>query len=154
MLEPALALTGSTLSLASTPRAEEAHTQKAIGDQRERQITGRRESEPGIGKDGITLKVDGRAALPVSKDAAKMTIKLTPELKRDVILKGGSAPSPSGITEKLGPDARIVVYSPGVISNDVQTFGGKAALPLADVARAFGGTASVTKGTYEITVPQ
>ncbi|GAC1461252.1 MAG: hypothetical protein PVSMB1_11670 [Gemmatimonadaceae bacterium] len=149
LLEPALALKGSTLSLALTSPASGAILQKAIGDKKEKEVMAKRQTQPGLSG----VKYEDIAE-------AKMTIKFAPELKRDVLLKGASAPSPDvrvqrvEIVKKIGPAPQPPVYAPGVISNDVRMFGRKAALPLADVARAFGGTVHFANGAYEITVPQ
>ncbi|MDQ6886078.1 MAG: hypothetical protein M3068_02165 [Gemmatimonadota bacterium] len=83
-----------------------------------------------------------------SKDAAKLWLKRADD---KIGMKQNVSPS----LYKWRKDAAgIAVSSTGLISSDVRMFDGKAYVPLADVARAFGGEARLGNGGYQISVPR
>ena len=92
------------------------------------------------------LKIDAG-----SKDAAKLWLK-----RGDEGLKIGMKQSKSTVDFKYNKvlSAGIAVRSTGVISSDVRMLDGKAYVPLADVARAFGGEARLGSAGYQIRVPR
>ncbi|MGI8497868.1 MAG: hypothetical protein ACR2OG_09850 [Gemmatimonadaceae bacterium] len=136
LLEPALRIDGNRLLISAVSGGDATGSDKL----KERKISNKTTDQ--ALKYEPTTRIDAG-----SKDAAKLWLKRGDELK----MKQRANPA---LWKWSKVDAAgIAVRSTGVISSDVRMFEGKAYIPLADVARAFGGEARLGGGSYQVVIP-
>ncbi len=138
LLEPALRIDGNRLLISAVSGGEPSGSSTKVRDDK---ISVKSTDQLKIES---AIKIDAG-----SKNAAKLWLKRGAELTTAMKL------SKSTVDLKYNKDnpAGIAVSSAGVISSDVRMLDGKAYVPLADVARAFGGTAQLGSAGYQVSVP-